>query len=222
MIACIDQHKDRFGVEPLCAQLPISSSTYYEHKAREAEPSRHPARWHRDEQLKAEIQRVWEENFRVYGVRKIWRQLGREGFDVPRCTVARLMKELGIEGVVRGRRCRTTLPDADAERPQDRVERQFVAHRPNELWVADLTYISTWQNHVYAAFVIDVYSRLIVGWRVSRSLRTDLALDALEQALHARKDRPEGLVHHSDHGCPISVHSVYRTTGARRSGSVCG
>ena len=221
MTAYIDQHKDRFGVEPLCALLPMSSSTYYEHKAREADPSRHPPRWHRDKQLKAEIERVWEENFRVYGVRKLWRQLLREGLKVARCTVARLMRELGIEGVVRGRRCKTTVADPHAERPLDLVERQFVAHRPNELWVADLTYVSTWHKHVYAAFVIDVYSRLVVGWRVSRSLRTDLALDALEQALYARQDRHDGLIHHSDRGSQyLSIRYTERLAQAGVEGSV--
>ena len=221
MIAYIDQHKDRFGVEPLCALLPISSSTYYEHKARQESPWRRPDRWHRDQWLKREILRVWTENFRTYGVRKVWKQLNRESIRVARCTVARLMKELGIHGVVRGKRCRTTIPDHQAERPLDRVDRQFVAERPNQLWVADLTYINTWRGYVYAAFVVDVFSRMIVGWRVSRSLRTDLALDALEQALHARRDRDESLVHHSDRGSQyLSIRYTERLAEAGLEASV--
>ena len=146
MIAFIDRHKDRFGVEPLCAQLPISASTYYEHKAREGDCSRHPPRWHRDQGLKPEIRRVWDENLRVYGVHKVWKQLNREEIPTARCTVGRLMKELGLRGVVCGKRYRTTIPDVDAQRPLDRVNRQFIADRPNQLWVADLTYISTSTN----------------------------------------------------------------------------
>ena len=220
MIACIDRHKERFGVEPLCAQLPISASTYYEHKAREGDCSRHPPRWHRDQGLKPEIRRVWDENFRVYGVHKVWKQLNREEIPTARCTVGRLMKELGLRGVVRGKRYRTTIPDVDAQRPPDRVNRQFVADRPNQLWVADLTYISTWQKPVYAAFVIDVYSRMIVGWQVSRSLRTDLALDALEQALYARQDR-DNLIHHSDRGSQyLSIRYTERLADAGLEASV--
>ncbi len=199
MMAFINEYKGRFGVEPLCALLPISSSSYYDYKAREADAARQCARWHRDEQLKPEIQRVWDENYRVYGVRKVWRQLHREGEGVARCTVGRLMKSLGLAGVVRGKRHRTTIPDDLAARPQDHVCRQFVAERPNQLWVADFTYVSTWSGMVFTAFVTDVFSRTIVGWRVSRSMTTDFVLDALEQALHVRKGR-DGLVHHSDRG----------------------
>ena len=199
MIAYIDQHRDRFGVEPLCAQLPISSSSYYEHKARQADPKRHPARWHRDERLKGEIVRIWEEHFRVYGARKIWRQLHREGEVVARCTVARLMKTLGLQGVVRGKRWKTTVADDLAARPVDHVRRQFAAEQPNRLWVADFTYVSTWSGVVFTAFVTDVFSRMIVGWRVSRNMKADFVLDALEQALHARKGL-DGLIHHSDRG----------------------
>lgn len=199
MITFIDQHKNRFGVEPLCAQLPLSSSSYYEHKAQEANPVRRCARWHRDEQLKPQIQHVWDQNFQVYGARKVWRQLNREDEPVARCTVARLMKDLNIRGVVRGKRCRTTIPDELAERPMDHVCRQFTAERPNQLWVADFTYISTWSGMVFTAFVIDVFSRSIVGWRVSRSMKTDFVLDALEQALCDRKGS-DGLIHHSDRG----------------------
>ncbi len=199
MIAYIDQHKDRFGVEPLCAQLPISSSSYYAYKARETNPGLQPARWHRDEALKPEIQRVFEENRRVYGAHKIWKQLHRENHAVARCTVERLMKALEIQGTVRGKRCKTTIPDESADRPRDLVNRQFVADGPNQLWVADFTYVYTWQGLIFAAFIIDVFSRMIVGWRVSRTMTTDLVLDALKQALHARQSS-DGLIHHSDRG----------------------
>jgi transposase InsO family protein len=199
MTAFVDEHRDVYGVEPICKMLPIASSTYHEQKAREVDPSRLPERTQRDIVLCDEIQRVWEENRRVYGVRKVWDQLEREGFSVARCTIERLMRRLEIMGVVRGRRFRTTIPDDLAFRPQDLVQRNFVAIRPNQLWVADLTYVSTHAGFVYAAFVIDAFSRRIVGWRVSRSLSTELALDALEQALYARR-APAGLVHHSDRG----------------------
>jgi len=200
MVAFVDAHRAEHGVEPICAELPIAPSTYYEHKARQTDPGRLPARVRRDAELCTSIQRVWGENFRVYGARKVWKQLRREGVCVARCTVERLMGRLGLHGVVRGRRCRTTIPAAVAERPLDRVQRQFHATRPNQLWVADFTYVATWAGFVYVAFVIDVFARCIVGWRVSRTMHTELVLDALEQALHAR--RPDGgLTHHSDHGC---------------------
>ncbi len=201
MVAFIDDHREEYGVEPICAMLPIAPSTYYSHKAREADPTRCSARAQRDEELREEIERVWEENFRVYGVRKVWRQLGREGIAVARCTVARLMKEEGWSGVVRGRRQYTTIPADAADRPQDLVERDFTTAAPNRLWVSDLTYVATWRGFVYVAFVIDAFSRRIVGWRVSSSLRSDLALDALEQAICEREEaRQERLVHHSDRG----------------------
>ena len=199
MVGYIDAHKDRFGVESICAVLPIAPSTYYEHKARQGEPERLPARRQRDQQLKPEVQRVWSENLRVYGARKVWLQLNRESVRVARCTVARLMRELGLRGVRRGKRWRTTIPDEALERPADLVKRAFTATRPDQLWVADITFVSTWRGPVYVAFVIDVYSRRIVGWRVWNSLRTDLVLDALEQALHARTP-DAGLIHHSDRG----------------------
>ncbi|MEM7708277.1 MAG: IS3 family transposase [Pseudomonadota bacterium] len=199
MIAYIDQHKDRFGVEPLCALLPISSSSYYDYKAREADPDLQPNRWHRDQALKPEIQRVFDENRQVYGARKIWKQLHRECIAVARCTVERLMKVLGIQGVVRGKGWKTTIPDEAADRPSDLVNRAFVADGPNQLWVADFTYVATWQGVVFTAFIIDVFSRMIVGWRVSRTMKTDLVMDALEQALHARQV-DDGLIHHSDRG----------------------
>ena len=199
MVKFIDAHRDGPGVEPICRQLPIAPSVYYEQKAREADPSRLPKRAVRDEALREEIERVWKENFGVYGARKVWRQLLREEVSVARCTVERLMREMGLQGVVRGREVKTTVPDDLAERPMDLVRRDFTADRPNRLWVADLTYVATWSGFVYVAFITDVFSRKIVGWRVSNSLRSDLALDALEQALHARSDLQQ-LVHHSDRG----------------------
>ena len=200
MVSFIDEHREAHGVEPICRQLPIAPSTYYEQKAREADPSRLPGRVTRDLQLREEIERVWEEHFRVYGVRKVWRQLRRDGVEVARCTVERLMRQMGLQGAIRGRRYkRTTVVHEAAERPADLVQRDFRAERPNRLWVADLTYVVTWVGFAYVAFITDVFSRKIVGWRVSNSLRSDLALDALEQALHARPDVDE-LVHHSDRG----------------------
>ena len=200
MVAFIDDHRPTYGVEPICAVLPIAPATYYAHKARAREPDKRSARAKRDEVLRADIRRVYDENFAVYGAEKVWRQLLREDVAVARCTVERLMREMGLRGVVRGRAYRvTTVADESATRPPDLVERNFRATRPNELWVADLTYVATWVGFVYVAFVIDVFSRAIVGWRVSRSLRSDLALDALEQALHARPVTGD-LVHHSDRG----------------------
>jgi len=199
MVSFIDTHRAKYGVEPICVQLPIAPSTYYEHKARQIAPDRLPWRTQRDQALKSEIQRVWQENFRVYGARKVWRQLKREGFAVARCTVERLMGVLGLQGAVRGKSCRTTIPDDAADRPADLVNRQFIAERPDQLWVADITYVAAWTGFVYVAFVIDVFSRRIVGWRVASSMTTDLVLDALEQALWARND-PRGLIHHSDRG----------------------
>lgn len=199
MVRFIDEHRSQYGVEPICDVLPIAPSTYYEMKARERDPERRPARAKLDDRLRSEIRRVHAENLGVYGVRKVWKQMKREGHPVARCTVARLMREEGLRGVVRGRRFKTTIPDEHADRPRDLVERRFIAERPNQLWVADLTYVATWAGFVYVAFVVDVYSRRIVGWRVSKSLRSDLALDALEQAIHARDDLA-GLTHHSDRG----------------------
>jgi putative transposase len=199
MLAFIDAHRGEYGVEPICRQLPIAPSTYYEHKSRQADPSRLPPRVQRDAELSGSIRRVWDENFRVYGARKVWRELRREGVPVARCTVERLMRHAGLCGVVRGRRKRTTIPAEIDQRPLDRVQRQFVASRPNQLWIADFTYVATWTGFVYVAFVIDVFARCIVGWRVSRSMQTDLVLDALEQALYARQVG-EGLIHHSDRG----------------------
>jgi putative transposase len=199
MVAFVDAHRATYGVEPICAVLPIAPSTYYEQKARQADPTRRPARAQRDAALAPEIERVWRSHRRVYGAKKVWKQLHREAIPVARCTVARLMRARGLRGVVRGRRVRTTIPDVLAERPRDLVQRHFHAARSNQLWVADLTYVATWRGFAYVAFVIDVFSRRIVGWRASSSLRSDLALDALEQALYDRETDAD-LVHHSDRG----------------------
>jgi putative transposase len=200
MKAFIDEHREVYGVEPICRVLPIAPSTYYEHAARQANPGRRPARERRDADLCREIRRVFVENFGVYGVRKVWRQMRREGIAVARCTVARLMRQMGLKGVVRGKSIRTTVSDAAAPCPRDRVNRQFTAPRPNALWVSDFTYVATWSGFVYVAFVIDAFARRIVGWRVSRSARAEFVLDALEQALHDRQPWRANLIHHSDRG----------------------
>jgi len=200
MVTFINQHRDAYGVEPICTELPIAPSIYYECKAREADPERLPARHRWDAEMEIEIRRVWEENFQVYGVRKVWRQLNREQIKIAKCTVERLMKKLGLQGVKRGKGYKTTIPDDSAARPADLVQRKFTAARPNQLWVADITFVATWRGVVYVAFVIDVFARCIVGWRVWNSLKTDLVLDALEQALFTRTGT-KGLVHHSDRGC---------------------
>ena len=201
MIAFIDDHRMLYGAEPICRVLPIALPTYYAHAARRADRGRLPARAKPDAVLMAEIQRVFEANICVYGVRKVWRQLGREGIAVARCTVARLMRAMGLKGVVRGKTVRTTIPDPAAACPLDRVNRQFKAEGPNRLWVADFTYVATWSGFVYAAFLIDVFARRIVGWRVSRSARADFVLDALEQARHERRPSTgSGLVCHTDRG----------------------
>lgn len=220
MVAFIDAHRGGYGVEPICAQLPIAPSTYYEAKAREATPARVPARARRDAELRPAIDRVWRANRGVYGARKVWKQLGREGVVVARCTVERLMRAAGLRGVVRGRRVRTTIPELTAARPRDLVDRAFVASRPNQLWVADFTYVATWRGMVYVAFVIDVCSRRIVGWRASASMRTDLALDALEQAVYDR-ETDAGLVHHSDRGSQyLSIRYTERLAAAGIEASV--
>jgi transposase InsO family protein len=202
MVSFIDDHRGTYGVEPICEALPIAPSTYYERKLQEVDPTRRSARARQDERLKQEIIRVWNENFAVYGAHKVWKQLNREGVEVARCTVERLMRELGLSGVTRGSRFKiTTQADDATERPLDLVDRNFYAQRPNQLWVSDLTYVPTKRGYVYAAFVIDVFSRRILGWRVSSSLRSDLALDALEQAIYEREaDSIDGLIHHSDRG----------------------
>jgi putative transposase len=201
MIAFIDDHREVHGVEPICKVLPIAPSTYHAHAARRADPSRLSARARRDMALKPEIARVFAENFEVYGVRKVWRQLQRESFAVARCTVERLMRGMALQGVIRGKPVRTTISDKAALCPLDHVNRQFHAPRPNALWVSDFTYVSTWTGFVYVAFVIDVYARRIVGWRTSRTAHASFVLDALEQALHDRRPAHRGgLVHHSDRG----------------------
>jgi len=201
MIAFIDEHRTHHGVEPICRVLPIAPSTYHAHAARRADPDKLSARARRDITLRTEIRRVYEENFRVYGIRKVWRQLLRDGIAVARCTVARLMRAMGLQGVVRGKRVRTTISNAAAPCPLDRVNRQFKAPHPNALWVSDFTYVATWAGFVYVAFVIDVFARRIVGWRASRTAHAGFVLDALEQALHERRPvRGGGLVHHSDRG----------------------
>jgi transposase InsO family protein len=215
MVAFIDTHRGVYGVEPICRVLPIAPSTYFEQKARQADSRRVPERLARDAALRVEIERVWKENQSVYGARKVWKQLKREGFQVARCSTERLMATMGLQGVVRGRAfTRTTITDEASSRPADLVQRDFTADRPNRLWVADLTYVATWAGFVYTAFVIDVFSRRIVGWRVSSSLRSDLALDALEQALHARAEI-DGLVHHSDRGVQyVSIRYTERLSEA--------
>jgi transposase InsO family protein len=202
MVAFVDAHRDAYGVEPICAQLPIAPATYYSHKVQQRDPSRRSVRRQRDDDWQREIRRVWDTNLQVYGPRKVWRQLKHiEGRRVARCTIERNMRAMGLAGVVRGKAFRvTTTPDQAAARPLDLVARHFTATRPNQLWVADLTFVATWRGFVYAAFVIDVFSRRIVGWRVSASLRTDLALDALEHALYDRAGDLSGLIHHSDRG----------------------
>jgi putative transposase len=220
MVSFIDAHRDEYGVESICRQLPIAPSTYYEHKARAADSERLPPRARRDEALKPDIRRVWDENFQVYGAKKVWRQLNREQIPVARCTVERLMGVLGLQGVVRGKAYKTTIPDAAADRPADLVQRQFQAEHPNQLWVADFTYVATWAGVVFVAFVIDVFARRIVGWRVASSMRTDLVLDALEQALWSRTGT-EGLVHHSDRGVQyLSIRYTERLADAGVESSV--
>jgi putative transposase len=201
MISFIDEHRPVLGVEPICKLLPIAPSTYYDTVAKRTDVDRLSVRARRDVGLKIEIRRVFDANYRVYGVRKVWRQLQREGFDVARCTVTRLMRTMGLQGIIRGKPMRTTIGDKAAPCPLDRVNRQFYAPAPNRLWVSDFTYVSTWTGMVYVAFVIDVYARFIVGWRVSRTAHAGFVLDALEQALHDRKPVGKGgLVHHSDRG----------------------
>ena len=201
MIAFIDDQRAVHGVEPICKVLPIAPSTYHKHVAQRLDPLRLSARARRDLALKPEIARVFAENFAVYGVRKVWRQMNREGFAVARCTVKRLMRDIGLAGVIRGKPMRTTISDKTAPCPLDHVNRQFHAPAPNRLWISDFTYVSTWGGFVYVAFVIDVYARYIVGWRVSRTAHASFVLDALEQALHDRRPvHRGGLVHHSDRG----------------------
>ncbi len=214
MVGFIDDHRGEHGVEPICDVLPIAPSTYYDHLAKRADPARRSDRARRDEELRPEIQRIFEDNWSVYGVRKVWHQLRREGFDVARCTVARLMKDMGIQGIIRGKPHRTTIPDKKQPCPLDKVNRQFCVPAPNMLWVSDFTYVATWKGFAYVAprhghsdqwrshgSIIDAYARKIVGWRVSTSPHAGFVLDALEQAVHERRAvKGMGLVHHSDRG----------------------
>jgi len=199
MVAFIDKHRKRYGVEPICVVLPITPSTYYRCKELERCPEKRSYRTRRYEALAPHVQRVWDENHHVYGVHKVWKQLNRELIPVGRWTVERLMKQLGIQGVKRGQSVRTTFSNPKDDKPLDLVDRQFVASRPNQLWVADITYVATWSGMVYVAFVTDVFSRYIVGWRVLKTMKTDLVLDALEQAIWAR-GKPKDVIHHSDQG----------------------
>ena len=199
MISFIDDHRGDYGIEPICGVLPIAPSTYHEHALRKKEPARLPERAKRDATLKPEITRVFTENFAVYGVRKVWRQLKRESMDVARCTVERLMRDMGLKGAIRGKPFKTTVSDKSAPCPLDHVNRQFRSTAPNRLWVSDFTYVSSWTGFAYVAFIIDVFARRIVGWKASRQAHAGFVLDALEQALHER--RPAGqLIHHSDRG----------------------
>ncbi|EJN1695022.1 TPA: IS3 family transposase, partial [Escherichia coli] len=197
MMPLLDKLREQYGVGPVCSELHIAPSTYYHCQQQRHHPDKRSARAQHDDWLKREIQRVYDENHQVYGVRKVWRQLLREGIRVARCTVARLMAVMGLTGVLRGKKVRTTV-SRKAVAAGDRVNRQFVAERPDQLWVADFTWVSTWQGFVYVAFIIDVFAGYIVGWRVSSSMETAFVLDALEQALWAR--RPSGTIHHSDKG----------------------
>ncbi|MFB9223899.1 IS3 family transposase, partial [Paracoccus cavernae] len=216
MVSFIDAHRGVHGVEPICSVLPIVPSTYYNHLAQRADPAQQSDRARRDDALRPEILRVFEENYRVYGVRKVWRQLRREGFDIARCSVGRLMNGLGIQGIIRGKPHRTTIPDRSAPRPLDKVNRQFRVPAPNMLWVSDFTYVATWKGFAYVAFVIDAYARKIVGWRVSTSAHAGFVLDALEQAVHDwRPAKGMGLIHHSDRGSQyLSIHYSERLAEA--------
>jgi putative transposase len=202
MVAFIDDHRERFGVEPIYAVLPIAPSTYFRHKVEQQDPTRRSTRAQRDAVLRAIIHRIYAEHHCVYGPRKVWKQMGREGLRAARCRVRRLMREMGLAGAVRGRAWTTTThAGPEADRPLDLVDRHFTATRPNQLWVSDFTYVATWRGFVYVAFVIDVFARRIVGWRASSSLATDFVLDALEQAIYDRcAAATDGLVHHSDRG----------------------
>ena len=201
MISFIDDHRAAHGVESICKVLQIAPSGYYARRAVRADPAKASDRHQADAALRLKIQKVWDDNWRVYGVRKAWRQLRREGEDVARCSVARLMTSMGLRGAVRGKAVKTTILDTSVPCPRDKVNRQFRAPAPNMLWVSDFTYVSTWQGFAYVAFVIDTFANRIVGWKVARSSKTNFVLDALEQALYARRPAHKGgLVHHSDRG----------------------
>lgn len=222
MIDFIDEHRQAHGVEPICKVLPIAPSSYHDHVAKRRDPGKMSARAKRDAGLKVEIRRIFDANFQVYGARKVWRQLKRDGEDVARCTVERLMRDMDIQGAIRGKPVKTTVSDKAAPCPLDRVNRQFKAPRPNALWVSDFTYVATWQGFVYVAFVIDAFARRIVGWRASRSAHAGFVLDALEQALHDRRPTSGGgLVHHSDRGVQyVSIKYTERLTDAGLEPSV--
>ena len=197
----MDEHRATFGVEPICKTMQIAPSGYRRHAARQRDAALHCQRTQRDHSLMPQIQQVWQANMQVYGADKVWKQMNRQGTEVARCTVERLMRRLGLQGVRRGKVVRTTISNPKAPCPLDRVNRLFKADRPNQLWVSDFTYVSTWQGWVYVAFVIDVFARRIVGWRLSSSMQTEFVLDALEQALYARQpERQDALIHHSDRG----------------------
>jgi putative transposase len=214
VIAYIDEDRERFGVEPICDALQFAPSTYYAARRRPPSPRRR-----RDEELKGQIERVWRGNRGVYGARKVWKQLRREGVVEARCRIERLMRELGLAGRVRGKKRRTTIPADVSVRPADLVDRQFQATAPNQLWIADITYVATWSGFAYAAFVTDVFSRRILGWRVSNTLRADLALDALEMAIWTREAEDlAGLVHHSDRG--VQYLSIVYTERLAAEGAV--
>ena len=218
----VDRHRDTHGVEPICEVLQIAPSGYRRHAARQRNPALRCTRAKRDDVLAPQIERVWQANMQVYGADKVWHQMNREGSIVARCTVERLMKHLGLQGVRRGKVVRTTIPDKTVACPLDRVNRQFKAERPNQLWVSDFTYVSTWQGWLYVAFVIDVFARRIVGWRVSSAMRTDFVLDALEQALFDRQpERADALIHHSDRGSQyVSIRYTERLAEAGLEPSV--
>ena len=222
MYRLVDEHRQAYGVEPMCSVLQIAPSGYWRHAARQRNPQLRCARAQRDDTLLPHIERVWNANMRVYGAEKVWRQMTREGLCTARCTVERLMKHLGLQGVRRGKVLRTTISDAKLPCPLDRVNRVFKADRPNQLWVSDFTYVSTWQGWLYVAFVIDVYARRIVGWRVSSSMHTQFVLDALEQALYARQPERNGaLIHHSDRGSQyVSIRYSERLADAGIESSV--
>jgi putative transposase len=222
-VRLIDEHRERYGVEPMCAVLPMAPSTYFRHKTLAAHPERRSARAQRDEALQAVIQRIWDDNYQVYGPRKVWKELRREGRRVARCTVERLMRTLGLRGAVRGRAwVMTTTPETPAMPMPDLVDRDFTVTAPNQLWVADFTYVATWAGFVYVAFVIDAFARRIVGWRVSASMWTEVVLDALEQAVYDRAGAGlDGLVHHSDRGTQsLSMRYTHRLLDAGIAPSV--
>ena len=220
MVAFIDKYRKTYGVEPICSVLPIAPSTYYRHKDLEVHPDKRSYRVRRYESLEPDVRRVYDENRSVYGARKIWKQLNRESIPVGRWSVETVMRKLGLKGVKRGRSCKTTIPDEMAEKPLDLVNREFVASKPDQLWVADITYVATWSGFVYVAFITDVYSRYIVGWRVLKSMKTELILDALEQAMWAR-GKPKGVTHHSDRGSQyLSIHYTDRLMEAGFKASV--